>query len=438
MPLNPFIEQVAQLDAQRTRLMEREATLSRDIEWVDTFDIGLAASDADQIANARAVIDRNIAASRQLGEGLHAELKRRTGYREEVMRKHAAELVRLSGLIPSALNPLGWFNDDRATFTAALRAAQAQMAKDDILLTLTVEQVGVEVRRHEEHVQRMRAEAEELGAEYAQVSERIGTYQAKSLGHLRTVLAETRAQREDVVRKLAEATQQRDNVEAQTRDVRRDIETALSRKAHLEARVARAAGFAARLDHADKADRWKIHRECDQALGRSNPSSVRDAASRELRDIERNLAKLDRRAKGIVRDASRLVHTVIFDGNNLCYSSEGFIGTGALQAAASSLSLSKKVVVVFDRSITKLTGSSAASIQAMFKPGIEVHVVQGNRAADEIVLDAASDETSVVVSNDRFTDFRDKAATRDRRVLTHEIVNGRVLIPQLGLSERFA
>lgn len=438
MQLNPFVEQVSQLEAQRKHLVERDAALSRDIEWVDTFDIGLAASDAEQIANARAVIDRNIAASHQLGESLAAELKRRMGYREEVMLKHAAELVRLSQSMPSPLNPLGWFSDDRALCSASLRVVQAKMAKDDIALTQAIDQADAEVRRHEEFVQRMRTKAEELGAEHAHVSELIGKYQAKNLRHLRTVLAETRAQLEGVIRQLADAMQQRDNVEAQTKDVRREMEKAMNRKWQLEARMARADGFAARMDHASKADRWKIHRECEEALGDSKPSSVRNAASREIRGIERDLAKLDRRARQIVRDASRLVHTVIFDGNNLCYSGEGFIGIGAVRAAASFLSLSKKVVVVFDRSIIKLMGSSEASIRAMFKAGIEVHVVRGQRAADETVLNAATDERSVVVSNDRFTDFCDKAATRDGRVLTHEIVNGHVLIPQLGLSERFA
>lgn len=59
------------------------------------------------------------------------------------------------------------------------------------------------------------------------------------------------------------------------------------------------------------------------------------------------------------------------------------------------------------------------------------------RSTDEILLDSESDHNSYVTGNDRFVDFPEKPAVRERRLIRHEILNGKVLFHDLDLPHDF-
>ena len=65
------------------------------------------------------------------------------------------------------------------------------------------------------------------------------------------------------------------------------------------------------------------------------------------------------------------------------------------------------------------------------------HVVASRPSADETVHDAAQADTTYVISNDRFTDFPEKASIRFERILGYEIMDGRVLVYDLSVDVAF-
>ena len=42
-----------------------------------------------------------------------------------------------------------------------------------------------------------------------------------------------------------------------------------------------------------------------------------------------------------------------------------------------------------------------------------------------------------MLSNDRFSEYRDKPAVREKRLITHEILNGQILVHDLDISLPF-
>jgi len=94
--------------------------------------------------------------------------------------------------------------------------------------------------------------------------------------------------------------------------------------------------------------------------------------------------------------------------------------------------------VVFDASIRRALQSGDAEVRGVFGGNVKIHVVATSVKADATVLDlAGSDKTAFVISNDRFAEFWEKPAVKDGRLIRHEIVAGRVLIHDLGISEAY-
>ena len=120
---------------------------------------------------------------------------------------------------------------------------------------------------------------------------------------------------------------------------------------------------------------------------------------------------------------------------------EKFIGIAALRPLCLILQESYDVTLVFDASIRRLLSGSDDennwltddSLRRRF-PGVTLHVVPARSQADETILAASVDPFVYVLSNDRFAEFRDKPAVRDKRLIAHEILNDRVLVHDLDIS----
>ncbi|HHM6358972.1 TPA: hypothetical protein ACRL78_004592, partial [Pseudomonas aeruginosa] len=75
-----------------------------------------------------------------------------------------------------------------------------------------------------------------------------------------------------------------------------------------------------------------------------------------------------------------------------------------------------------------------ASLKAVF-PGATVMVMRSKATADEGILAAAEfDQTAYIVSNDRFADYPEQPAVKERRILPHLIHPHSVQIPQLQVN----
>lgn len=181
-------------------------------------------------------------------------------------------------------------------------------------------------------------------------------------------------------------------------------------------------------------ERALTHGECERHFDNGNPSAVMRQLNRQLADTDREISKVERRLQKLAARGAMEVAKVVIDGNNLCYRQNTFIGLTAVQAVVSALQHQHEIIVVFDASIRRHLKMDKHAIAASFPEGVEVHVVAHKEEADETVLALATDTNAAVISNDRFTDFPEKLAVRDQRIVRHEIVDGRVFVHDLGVS----
>jgi hypothetical protein len=180
------------------------------------------------------------------------------------------------------------------------------------------------------------------------------------------------------------------------------------------------------------------HQKCEEIFGTGSPRKVIAKKESEIRRLDRDIEKLEKRAKNIADKTARHIKKLILDGNNLSYQGDVFIGLSALKPLVPILASEYEVVLIFDASIRRALDSDDSDIRDIFGGDIQVHIVATGIMADETIIDLAdSDNTTFIVSNDRFAEFGEKAAIRDRRVIRHEIVAGRLLIHDLEISETF-
>jgi len=78
-----------------------------------------------------------------------------------------------------------------------------------------------------------------------------------------------------------------------------------------------------------------------------------------------------------------------------------------------------------------------SEIRQLFDDDVDTHIVATKTKADETILKLATDDQSYVISNDRFAEFKDKRPVNDKRVIRHEIVSGKVFIPDLSIFETY-
>lgn len=199
---------------------------------------------------------------------------------------------------------------------------------------------------------------------------------------------------------------------------------------------------------ANSYERAKLHDKCEREFGDGSPRNVKrtirsqmsplsrsvDQHERQIERTRRDMAKTEERIKKLAALAARDIRELIIDGNNCCYQGTDFIGLAALVPMIANLTQRCDATVVFDASIRGLLGFSDDDLHTAL-PAAKIHVVQSGRQADETVLDAATEATAWVVSNDRFGDYRDKRCVKEGRIIRHEILSGRILVHDLGVNE---
>jgi hypothetical protein len=227
-----------------------------------------------------------------------------------------------------------------------------------------------------------------------------------------------------------------DRVDRQLMEPLTELNKLKQRKKELEADIDIANNLEQRLSSEQNTiQKKKIHIECSDRFGESKPTKVIRDKQEELKSVNRNIEKLHDRLCLISARVARVITELVIDGNNLCYQHQIFIGLAALQIVAQRLSSEFKVVIVFDASIRVLLQLRDRDITARFGGAVKVHIVSSRNKADETVLDAAAGTSAYVISNDRFRDYPDKPAVRDKRLIRHEILNGRVFIHDLNVAE---
>ena len=255
---------------------------------------------------------------------------------------------------------------------------------------------------------------------------------------MQTESEKLRTEIRSLMSRLTDLRARHEQVERAIEKPRADYISLIDRLERLHKSVVEASDFNDRLDRASNSyEKAMIHRECEQRFDIGSPSRVIGNFQRDIRPIERDLEKLRSRIEDIARKAMRTIEKLVFDGNNLCYQARDFCGLGPLKVAVQRLAGRYQILIVFDASIRGKLRMNEGEIANLFGDAATVHVVATKQKADETVLDLAANEHAYVVSNDRFGDFPEKPPVRERRLLRHEIVDGRVLIHDLGVNERF-
>lgn len=151
--------------------------------------------------------------------------------------------------------------------------------------------------------------------------------------------------------------------------------------------------FDKRLKHARNSyEKAMIHEECSKKFaGQSRPNLIKQNVQREIHAVRRQLNKIEERLSRISRNASRQISTLVIDGNNLCYQGHKFIGLSPLHALTHALSNKYHVIVVFDASIRQILRMNDRQVTYGFPDHIMVHVVATKQAADQTVLELASE-----------------------------------------------
>lgn len=123
----------------------------------------------------------------------------------------------------------------------------------------------------------------------------------------------------------------------------------------------------------------------------------------------------------------------------MCYEDSDFIGLKALISATNELVKKYKIIIVFDASIRSILRCEDDEIRAQFDPKINVHVAAAKQNADETLIDIASDDNEYfIISNDRFGEYLEKEPVQNNRLTRHSLVDGKVIISDLGLSLNYS
>ncbi len=207
----------------------------------------------------------------------------------------------------------------------------------------------------------------------------------------------------------------------------------------LQSRISAADQFDRRLSAASNGyERAQIHEECERRFGNGSPKKISHDAAGEIRKLQNNIAKLEKRIKDEIKKSELSISHIIIDGNNACYERSNFIRFFALSHLVDELAKKYKVTVVFDASIRRLMQSDDAAIERIIGRTASVHVAPTKSGADEYILRMASNSPqSYIVSNDRYAEFGDYDAVRSDRILRFLIADGRVMLNDLDISIPF-
>lgn len=404
MDFNPYTQECNQVSKELLEAQQRLRQLDEDLTRHRDFDVARTEVGVEQVRH-------------KLHEfGIQLQ--------DVATRIHRARqpLPALEGRASLGLDPRYWFSNERAYYKRMFKQAAQSVAELD----------NVE--------RRLQSCAEGLSLEIAKKEQALQAHR-----HLDAKIPSLQAEREirqteirSLTLRLTDLRARHEQVERALKEPRADYISLIERLQRLHKNVAEASDFNDRLDRASNGyEKAMIHRECEQRFDIGSPSRVISNLQRDIRPIERDLEKLRARLEDIARKAMRMIEKLVFDGNNLCYQARDFCGLGPLKAAVQRLAGRYQILIVFDASIRGKLRMNDSEIAQLFGDAAAVHVVATKQKADETVLDLAANEHAYVVSNDRFGDFPEKPPVRERRLLRHEIVDGRVLIHDLGVNERF-
>lgn len=194
--------------------------------------------------------------------------------------------------------------------------------------------------------------------------------------------------------------------------------------------------FSRNLDSAPNGyERKKIHEKCENRFGTGRPAEVVKDRRGELRRLENNIPKLERRIRDELQKFDRNIEHLLIDGNNVCYEGQSFIELRALTALLEALTDRYTVTVVFDASIRSLLKANTQEIQRRLGRSITTHIAPTKTGADEYLLKLTENSKSTfILSNDRYAEYHDYDAVKSERLLRFLIADGKLMANDLDIT----
>lgn len=401
MQYNKYQNQYSDLDAQRKVLSQKVEDLKGAQIWYEKFEL-----------NAVALTSRNAKKSATEFNDEFRQLE------PKVISK-TSEVTKLNEQPSLGWSPKYWFSAERATAKADLEMGLADLSqlknRVHFLKTQVKTQSDIVVRiendlkKYEEHDSHLiDSKISALGMEIAELSAQLQLVEQRRL--------ELDVQLSAPLAELKKLTSEKSSVAS-------DLMQAQSMDDQMSSA-------------ANSYERAQLHERSKQTLGDPSPRKVKAAKERELEGIDRNIKKLETRLEAIAEKSSRLIRRLVIDGNNMCYlhSQRKFLGLRALRPVANALSEKYEVMIVFDASIREQLRKSTQEIIDCFSNRVCVHIVATGEKADESLLKIASEPGDWVISGDRFSEYPEMLAVRNKKLIRHEILEGKVLINDLSVE----
>lgn len=404
MQYNKFHDQCSAIDVKRSMLIRKVGELEATQRWHKTFNLSAAATD---LGNAKRSA---------------AEFARKTSQLEPEASKTRSEVTRLKEQASLGWNPTYWFSAERSTFKAQLLKQTAVLVDVESRL----ESIKTQANLHSSAATRIESDLKKYNQHDPLAFDAEIDAKTKEILALSMRKKEIEQQRDELDAKLSAPLIELKKLELQRSSVASDR--------------SRAQTMDDQMSNADNSyEKAMIHEKCKQAFGDSSPRKIMNAKGRELEGLDRNIKKLQMRLEAIAEKSSRTIRRLIIDGNNMCYvhSSRNFLGLSALRPVANSLAEKYEVMVVFDSSIRDQLQKSDRQIVDCFSERVRVHIVAIDEKADETLLKIASEQDDWIISGDRFGEYPEIPAVRDKRLIRHEILEDRVLINDLDVEVRY-
>lgn len=225
-------------------------------------------------------------------------------------------------------------------------------------------------------------------------------------------------------------------IETKIRPHTQEYDRLKSEAAALNADISAANRIDQKLDAAANGyERKLLHDECQAKFGTGKPREVIKDRTGQLRRLENNIPKLERRIRDELQKLHRSIKHLLIDGNNVCYEGQSFIGLRGISALLMSLGDRYKTTVVFDASIRAMLKTDSQGIERTLGPSVSTHVAPTKTAADEYLLKLAeNDENAFILSNDRYAEYHDYDAVKSGRLLRFLIADGKLMANDLDVT----
>lgn len=404
MSYNPIDGLLSELESAYRFERSRKVKLAEELRWYDTSSLeGLR-------EESRRYYD--------LLERLRSEKGRLSSSKTRLKRK----LEKKAQQRKTVLNPGNWFSSSQRKIRRDVLTLKRLLQKRESALRNKIEEIS---------------NAKESGMISEQRIEEFLDFDRESK---MAKLSSSQERIDDVSKELKTVREEKKNVDHVISPLIREISKYERKLTVINVERDIAEGFNDELKASDNSyDRAMIHKKCLEKFGDSSPNKIVRTLGADAGRLESSLRKVRKRAELLGRSAARVVKKIVVDGSNLCYKNgDEFIGLRALSVLSRNLNDRYKVIVVFDGSIRKLVNAPESDIKGLFPEGCEIHICAMQNAADETILDLASDDRyTYVLSNDGFLDFPEKEVVASDRLIRHEIVGGVVLVHELGVTEVF-